>query len=382
MTRDAGNASAPVSRGRARSPFRVPILAIVLVVAACAIAITAVRTASKEWHATTYTFTVFLLLLSVLLARFRRGIERAFWFGFGVFGWGFFLLGYRPWMDAFREGNDDSGGLPFNPLLLTSRLIVYLLPRLRKGADEPSRIDDITAATLGILHLQITIIVAVAGGLLAMMLWRKPRDRPSMRSVCVLVGLSLCGAFALARIPARNFVPTELRMLATMGEPSLQDIAGRDREAAIYRMLWEPSFHHPVCVRIERDGDGAMLSVKMIDGYYYVTGAGRHEPGFLALDRTIRLGAGHSERLEQLVERTAFWESATWPQKNGNDAVIMDGDMFMVEGTKAGLHHRLRARNPIAPQVALSRYMLELTGIDFLGLFDEYHPTEEAENPG
>ena len=35
-----------------------------------------------------------LLLLTVIIARFPRGDEKAFWFGFAVFGWGFFLLGF------------------------------------------------------------------------------------------------------------------------------------------------------------------------------------------------------------------------------------------------------------------------------------------------
>ena len=57
--------------------LQVSILAIILVVAVCALAFTALRTASRLWYSSLYTFTVALLLFAVLAARFRRGPERA-----------------------------------------------------------------------------------------------------------------------------------------------------------------------------------------------------------------------------------------------------------------------------------------------------------------
>ena len=69
--------------------LQVSILSVILVTVACALAFTALKTASDFWLSALYTFTTVLLLAAVIAARFRRGNEMAFWFGFAVFGWGF-----------------------------------------------------------------------------------------------------------------------------------------------------------------------------------------------------------------------------------------------------------------------------------------------------
>ncbi len=155
--------------------LRVTILAIILGVAACAMAFTALRTASKVWYSVLYTFIAFLLLTAVLASRFRRGNERAFWFGFAVFGWAFFLLGHRPWMSAFGDLADPSGP-PLNPNLLTSRVILFLLPDLRKPTNSLRGIDEITLITLGIAHLIMALIVGIAGGFFAVVLRKRSRE--------------------------------------------------------------------------------------------------------------------------------------------------------------------------------------------------------------
>ena len=53
----------------------------------------ALRSGSDLWFSVFYTLTTFILLVAILAARLRRGYERAFWFGFAVFGCGYYLLG-------------------------------------------------------------------------------------------------------------------------------------------------------------------------------------------------------------------------------------------------------------------------------------------------
>jgi hypothetical protein len=106
--------------------LRTSVLGLVLIVAAFAMAFAALRSGSDIWFGTVYTFTVVLLLLTVIVARFRRGDEKAFWFGFAVFGWGFFLLGFGLWMNPlasfeFEEGEPNR----LNPNLLTSGAILH-----------------------------------------------------------------------------------------------------------------------------------------------------------------------------------------------------------------------------------------------------------------
>ena len=116
---ETGAARHPPSPGKPSPQLRVSLLAIVLIIAACAMAFTGLRTASKLWYSALYTFTAFLLLTAVLAARFRRGHERAFWFGFAVFGWGFFLMGLGPWMNPFSDDGEPVGHT-LNPNLLTT----------------------------------------------------------------------------------------------------------------------------------------------------------------------------------------------------------------------------------------------------------------------
>jgi len=177
------------------------ILAIVLVVATCAMAFTALRTASRLWYSALYTFTAFVLLFAVLAARFRRGPERGFWFGFAVFAWAFFLMGLGPWMNPFVDSDGMPGG-GLNPNLLTSDVIYFLLPYLRKDANDLDAINAITENTIGIAHLLTTLILAIIGGVIAALLRRRPRSTTSIKSLAILAGLALIGSVATSSYSA------------------------------------------------------------------------------------------------------------------------------------------------------------------------------------
>jgi hypothetical protein len=168
--------------------FRTSILGMVVVIAAFAMAFAALRSASDLWFGAVYTFTVVLLLLAVIVARFRPGDEKAFWFGFAVFGWGFFLLGFGPWMNPIADSDEGLVGR-LNPSLLTSRFILYLVARLRKGADDLENIDKITANTIGIAHLLIVLTLALCGGMIAALVRRRRVQKASVRSWSILSGL-------------------------------------------------------------------------------------------------------------------------------------------------------------------------------------------------
>lgn len=370
----------------ATARLKVSIQAIILAVAACAMAFTALRTASRLWYGALYTFTAFLLMTAVIASRFRRGSERAFWFGFAVFGWGFFLLGYRPWMSAFGD-LDDPNGQMLNPNLLTSRVILFLLPRLRKATNNLDELRSITLTTLGIAHLLMNLVVGIAGGLVAILVRRTSRHRASIRPFAVLVSLILPAAVALPVVfgpPAVRYFPSGIleerrdladfieawysKHLAAMGEPSLPDLAQRDREATIYRLLWLPSFHHPVCVRIERDGDRARLQARVLDGM------GGYEPGTVAIDRHLSLGARQWERFNRLLDEAAFWELPTRLEDDSGS----DGDQLVVEGVRGGRYHVVDRSDPDPVYKALCGYMLELTKIE---LGRQWHHDDAASAP-
>ncbi len=375
---------------RLRSSITVSILAMILVIAAIAMAFTALRSASKVWYGAFYTFTTFLLLMAALAARYRRGYERAFWFGFGVFGWGFFLLGYRPWLNAFADLDEDTNAA-LNSNLLTSRVIVFLLPHLRRATNDLGAVDDITQTTIGIAHLLMTLVVAIAGGLIAILVRRGSRQRISARSLAVLAGLALVGSITTSVYsgrPAPRFFPAGAfserndsaafidrwysKHLAALGEPSLLTLTQRDRDVTIYRLLWLPSFHHPVCVRIERASEGARLHAKVLDG------KGGYDPGQIAIDRRLTLDAEQWDRLEQLLDEAAYWELPTRLADDGG----CDGDQLVVEGVRGGKYHVVDRWDPDPVYKALCHHMLELTGIDVSEQWKGYHGGDDPDDPG
>jgi hypothetical protein len=365
---------------RPRSSIAVPILAVILVIAAFAMAFAALRSSSKIWYGALYTFTTFLLLTAVLAARFRRGYERAFWFGFAVFGWGFFLLGYRPWMNAF-EDVDEVGNTTLNSNLLTSRVILFLLPHLRRTTDDLGAIHDITQTTIGIAHLLMTLVVAITGGLIAMLFRRGSRQRISARSLAVLAGLVLVGSIATSVYSERAAIPFfpeafgreswYSKYLAAMNEDSLRALSRRHPNATIYRLLWLPTFHHPVSVRIERAGEGARLYGKVLDG------KGGYDPGQLAIDRSLTLDAQRWNRLEQLLDESAYWELPTRLADDGG----CDGDQLIVEGVRAGKYHVVDRWDPDPIYKELCHYMLGLTGIEMSEQWHAYH-SGDSDHPG
>ncbi len=362
--------------------FRTSILGMVLVIAVFAMAFAALRSASDLWFGAIYTFTMVLLMLAVIVARFRHGDEKAFWFGFAVFGWGFFLLGFGPWMNPLGDSEEGLGG-NLNPSLLTSRLILFLVPHLRKETNDLEAISKITLNTIGIAHLLITLTLAICGGLIAALVRRRRGKITSVKSLSIVAGIAVITAFASssysARQPARFFPDSALderkdlsdfvvkwysEHLDAMDEPSLWKLSQRDRDATVYRLLWLPSFHHPVCVRIARTAEGARLRARVLDG------KGGYEPGRVAVDRNIALADEEWMTLDRHLEQAEFWAMTT---RSADDGGVEDGAQLIVEGIKGGTYHVVDRQMPDPAYNKLCRHMLDLTGLDVQKAWNRYH---------
>lgn len=91
-------------------PWRMTILGLMGVVAACGVA--SYWLAHPTFHAASLAFTAAMTVLLVGLLEARYGRDRAFWFGFVVFGWGYALLAFAP-----------GAWLGVRPYLFTSHLL-------------------------------------------------------------------------------------------------------------------------------------------------------------------------------------------------------------------------------------------------------------------
>jgi hypothetical protein len=347
--------------------LQVSILAIVVTIVASALAFAALKTASDLWLSALYTFTTVLLLAAVIAARFRRGDEKAFWFGFAVFGCGFFVMGLGPWPSAF-DGENDGTGISLNRNLLTSRVILFLVPYLRTETNDLGAIDKITTNTIGIAHLLVTLTLAIGGGVIAILIRRRRGRLASVKSLAIVVALtlvtSLIGSLGLRQ--SSQFGWHYSAHLAAVGETSIRMVSRRKPDPTVYRLLWLPSFHHSVCVRIDRAGEGAKLRVWVLDG------KGGYEPGQIAIDKSVSLDADKVRELDHRMEQAAFWKMPTQEKRDVN-VIDTDGDQLIIEGVKGGEYHIVDRRMPDQAFTTLCRQLLDLTGLKMQDTWQEYH---------
>src|SRR4051812_29011982 len=95
--------------------LRLSIAAMMLFVVIIGLGLTALRIGSDAALKAVYSATTFILLLAIIAARFRPAGENAFWYGFAVFGWGYFLISLAPWHEWTAFTNSPGPGLPMDP---------------------------------------------------------------------------------------------------------------------------------------------------------------------------------------------------------------------------------------------------------------------------
>ena len=99
--------------------FRFSIRQLLLGTALVAVGCVALRSASPTWVAALLGLMLLVLTAAVPLAIFRQGGDRAYWFGFALFGWLYILLlGYSWGLDPNTSQNNPLG--PYS--LVTAQL--------------------------------------------------------------------------------------------------------------------------------------------------------------------------------------------------------------------------------------------------------------------
>jgi hypothetical protein len=87
-----------------------------------ALGIVGLRDANELWTGALLSLTLAILACSACGIAYGREAKRAGWFGFAVFGWGYFLLTFGPY-----SASDVRSMLP------TTQALAYLHARLRPG---------------------------------------------------------------------------------------------------------------------------------------------------------------------------------------------------------------------------------------------------------
>jgi hypothetical protein len=135
------------------------------------------RSGSNDWFKSIYTLTFVTLVFSAIAARYRG----AFWYGFAVAGWAYFIVGFGPWIGA-PPGSEPLQAVNRN--IVTSVVLEFvsgtmsmLDPRPQPGAGGPVAnlvFQPQWSNRDGICHSVLTIFSALLGGLVSKRLARRP----------------------------------------------------------------------------------------------------------------------------------------------------------------------------------------------------------------
>jgi hypothetical protein len=136
-----------------------------------------------------------------------------------------------------------------------------------------------------------------------------------------------------------------------MLEPSLS--CGQRTDGFAYRLLWLRSFHHPISVRIEKNGSTVTLNAVELDG------AGGHAPGEIVKRIQRALSPTEQNKFLTKLSRIGFWE-----MKTNQDRLGLEGAQWILEGTENGRYQVVDRWSPgpgAYRDVCL--LLLEFTGI-------------------
>lgn len=139
------------------------------------------RSGSNDWFKLIYSLTFATLVHAAIAARHRG----AFWHGFAIAGWAYFLVGFGPWIDS-PPGRALRG---VNRNLVTSVVLEIVSGTMSRG-DLPAvvvggppgstMIFDLRWANRdGIVHSALTILFACLGGSVSRALARRPTPEGS-----------------------------------------------------------------------------------------------------------------------------------------------------------------------------------------------------------
>ena len=123
------------------------------------------------------------------------------------------------------------------------------------------------------------------------------------------------------------------KMLFGLKEPILKNYQG-DKE--IYRFTWLRTFHHPVSLRIEKQGNIIKLFIKVCNG------AGGYDPKKIIFDTTINATTKQFKTLLQKIDNINFWNLITEQRYDTGK----DGSELIIEAIKDNKYHMVTRWTP------------------------------------
>lgn len=162
----------------------------------------------------------------------------------------------------------------------------------------------------------------------------------------VLLLFFLCLSFAVApnsfaqvkfeKLVVQSFPPEirankqrwYLKHLTAMKETPIYNLPP-ESDKFVFRLLWLRSFHHPVCVKVEKSGESpaALLGKEL-------SGAGGYAPGELIVNRKTEMSSESYDHLRDMLKSANFSEQPTDQDSDAND-----GAQWIFELNDKGKYH-------------------------------------------
>ncbi len=126
-------------------------------------------------------------------------------------------------------------------------------------------------------------------------------------------------------------------------------------EDTVYRFTWLRTFHHPVAIRIQKEGGNIILSWKMSDG------AGGYSPGELTVSKTKKLNNTEWNEFQKLLTKADYW---SLPTNEQSDIMGNDGSQWIIEGIENGKYNVVNRWTPRESDYQeIGKYLIKLTDL-------------------
>lgn len=113
------------------------------------------------------------------------------------------------------------------------------------------------------------------------------------------------------------------KMLFALQEPIISNYNGSKE---LYRFTWLRTFHHPISIRLEKQGSMIQLFSKVSDG------SGGYDPGNMMFDTAITQTKKQIDTVNSKLKNATFWNLPTLTDNDRGK----DGAMWIIEVYKEG----------------------------------------------
>jgi hypothetical protein len=213
---------------------------------------------------------------------------------------------------------------------------------------------DLAVGRYSWMRILITGVVLVFAILLAG--WGCATKTPAVRSECPSLDAGDYYFPKGALDPSRPKIDGFLRgwyskYLRAMLEPSLS--CGARPDGFAYRFLWLRSFHHPIAMRVEKNGSSVTLNAVELDG------TGGNAPGRIVKSVQRELSSAEQGEFLAKLDRVDFWKLRKNEERFG-----LDGAQWILEGAENGQYRVVERWSPESgPYHDVCVLLLGFTGI-------------------